>query len=190
MKKVIGVLAVQGAFAEHIQMLNLLNIKTVEIRKREDLFNHKFDGLILPGGESTAMSKIMHDLEIFAPLKQLIESGIPVLATCAGLILLSKKILNDEKVHFAVCDTQVVRNAYGRQLGSFTTNGQFKGVGYIPMIFIRAPYIDSVSGDVEILATYNNKIVAAKQNNIIMTAFHPELTNDTSVHEFFINSIQ
>ena len=190
MKKNIGVLAVQGAFIEHIHMLNQLDVRCIEIRNKSDLKKQKLDGIVLPGGESTAMSKIMHDLDLFKEIKSLISSGTPTLGTCAGMILLSKRIVGETTVHLGIADTLVKRNAYGRQLGSFSINGYFKGIGNFPMVFIRAPYIESISGNVEILATHDDKIVAVRQDHIIMTAFHPELTSDTRIHQFFLSLIK
>lgn len=184
----IGILALQGAFIEHKKMLDKLGINSFEIRKLSDL-DQKPDGLIIPGGESTVMGKLLHELGLFEPMRKLILDGLPVFGTCAGLVLLSKSILNDETSHFATMDIVCKRNAYGRQLGSFDTIGNFKGIGEIPMRFIRAPYIYSAGSDVDILAVVDDKIVAARQNNQLVTAFHPELTSDTSVHEYFAKMV-
>ncbi|SHJ19404.1 5'-phosphate synthase pdxT subunit [Clostridium amylolyticum] len=185
----IGVLAVQGAFIEHINALKKLNVEAVEIRQLSDLTNNEIHGLILPGGESTVMGKLLKELNIFGEMQKLIKDGLPVLGTCAGVILLAKTIANDEKTHLSTMDITVKRNAYGRQLGSFKTLGNFKGIGEIPMTFIRAPYIERVSENVEVLSVVNNQIVAAKQDNMIVTTFHPELTEDLKVHEYFVESI-
>lgn len=181
----IAVLALQGAFIEHEQMLSRLGVSSFEIRQKRDL-EHHFDGLIIPGGESTVQGKLMRELGLFNPLKERIEAGLPVFGTCAGLLLLAKNIDNDYRLHFATMDISAVRNAYGRQLGSFRTESEFKGVGHVPMTFIRAPYIANVSGDAEVLATVDGKIVAARQNNQLVTAFHPELNDDLSVHRYFL----
>ena len=180
----IAVSALQGAFVEHEQILSRIGISFFEIRQKRDLLK-SFDGLIIPGGESTVQGKLMRELELFEPLKELIEQGLPVFGTCAGLLLLAKKIENDDRQHFATMDITAVRNAYGRQLGSFYTEAEFKGIGKVPMTFIRAPYIGSVSGDAEILATVDGKIVAARQGKQLVTAFHPELNNDLSIHQYF-----
>lgn len=187
MKKNIGVLAVQGAFAEHLAVLRKLNVNTIEIRQKFDLTNNKIDGIILPGGESTVMGKLLNELEMLDDLKQLINNGLPVFGTCAGLILLAKNISNDENVYLNAMDITVKRNAYGRQLGSFHTNGYFAGIGEVPMTFIRAPYIESTGEDVEVLAVVDDHIVAAKQENMIVTSFHPELTSNLSIHRFFLD---
>ena len=185
----IAVLALQGAFIEHEQMLSRLGVSSFEIRQKKDL-ETPFDGLIIPGGESTVQGKLMRELGLFEPLRERIEAGLPVFGTCAGLLLLAKKIENDERLHFATMDICAVRNAYGRQLGSFYTESDFSGIGKIPMTFIRAPYISEVSGDTQILASVDGKIVAARQKNQLVTAFHPELNEDTSVHRYFLDMIK
>lgn len=186
----IGILALQGAFAEHEQVLNSLSAQTVQIRNRQDWEAHSdLDGLILPGGESTVMGKLLHDLDLFEPIKAKIEKGLPVFGTCAGLILLAKTIVGDETKHLASMDISVARNAYGRQLGSFVTNADFKGIGEIPMIFIRGPIIETVGPEVEVLSQVKGAIVAAKEKNMLVTSFHPELTGDTRVHAYFLEMV-
>ena len=186
----IGVLALQGAFAEHIKMLEKLGVESFEIRKKSDLTNavnnNGIDGLIIPGGESTVIGKLLCDLDLLNDIKNLILNGLPVFGTCAGLILLAKEIENDNRSYFGVIDIKVRRNAYGRQLGSFFTESEFKGIGVIPMTFIRAPYILNVGENVEILSTVDGNIVAARENNILVTSYHPELNTDLKVHKFFI----
>lgn len=186
MKKTIGVLALQGAFAEHIKILKRLDVDCIEIRQKSDLVNTKIHGIILPGGESTVIGKLMKELDMFDTLKKSILNGFPVLGTCAGLILLAKDIVNYESLYLGTMDIRVRRNAYGRQLGSFNTYGKFGDLNDVPMTFIRAPLIESVSHKVEILSIIDNQIVAAKQNNMIVTSFHPELTEDTRVHSSFL----
>lgn len=182
---VVAILALQGAFAEHGYMLDRLGVDHFEIRQKKDLDRH-FDALILPGGESTVMGKLLLELDLFVPLQGKIRAGLPVFGTCAGLILLAKEVAED-KTYLGTMDICVKRNAYGRQLGSFYTETEFKGLGEIPMTFIRAPYIESVIGDVEVLAEVDGKIVAARQGNQLVTAFHPELNEDVSVHKYFLN---
>lgn len=184
----IAVLALQGAFIEHEQMLSRLGVFSFEIRQKRDL-DQPFDGLIIPGGESTVQGKLLRELELFEPLRERIAAGLPVFGTCAGLLLLAKKIENDDRVHLATMDIKAVRNAYGRQLGSFYTRAEFKGIGQIPMTFIRAPYIENTFGGAEALATVNGHIVAARQSNQLVTAFHPELNDDLSVHKYFVDMI-
>ena len=185
----IGILALQGAFAEHEKMLSALGITSFEIRQKHDIYND-FDGLIIPGGESTVQGKLLRELDLFESIRQKIENGLPVLGTCAGLILLANHIENDSQTHIATMDITAVRNAYGRQLGSFYTESEFKHIGKIPMTFIRAPYISSVGNNVEILAKVNGRIVAARQKNQLVMAFHPELQNDLSVHRYFIDMVK
>lgn len=185
----IGVLALQGAFIEHERMLAKLGVSSFEIRQKKDLENH-FDGLIIPGGESTVQGKLLKELALFEPLTERIATGLPVFGTCAGLLLLAKEIRNDDRRHFAAMDIVAVRNAYGRQLGSFFAEAAFKGIGTIPMTFIRAPYIAAVQGDTEALACVDGKIVAAREGNILVTAFHPELNEDLSVHKYFLEMVQ
>ena len=186
----IGVLALQGAFAEHRKMLEKLGIESFEIRKKSDLSNavnnNNIDGLIIPGGESTVIGKLLYDLDLFDDIKKLILEGLPVFGTCAGLILLAREIENDSRTYLGAMDIKVRRNAYGRQLGSFFTESEFKGVGVIPMTFIRAPYISSVGKNVEILSEVDGNVVAAKENNILVTSYHPELNDNLKVHKFFV----
>ena len=185
----IGVLALQGAFIEHEQMLARLGVSSFEIRQKRDI-DRPFDGLVIPGGESTVQGKLLRELELFSPLRERIAAGLPVFGTCAGLLLLAKQIKNDTRKHFALMDITAVRNAYGRQLGSFYTDADFQGIGKIPMTFIRAPYIESVSGTAQALAAVDGKIVAARQNNLLVTAFHPELNDDLSVHRYFLEMVR
>lgn len=186
---VIAVLAVQGSFFEHEQILEKLGVEYFEIRRKVDLDKY-FDGLILPGGESTTMGKLLKELDIFDTLQKKIADGLPVYGTCAGMILLANNLSNDKNVYFGTMDITVKRNAYGRQLGSFETVSDVKGIGEVPMVFIRAPYIESVGEGVDVLATVNGNIVAARQGNQLATSFHPELTDDTSVHQYFLNMIK
>lgn len=183
----VAILALQGAFAEHGQMLDKLGADHFEIRQKKDL-EKEFDALILPGGESTVMGKLLHDLDLYESIRDKILAGMPVFGTCAGLILLAKDI-EEEATHLATMDIRVKRNAYGRQLGSFNTEDEFRGIGEIPMTFIRAPYIAEVFGEAEVLARVDGKIVAARQNNQLVTAFHPELSDDLKVHQYFLNMI-
>ena len=177
----IAILALQGAFAEHEQMLHRLGAETFEIRQLAD-WNQPKDGLIIPGGESTTQGKLLHDLGLFEPIRQAIVEGLPVFGTCAGLILLSP-------MHLGTMDIDVQRNAYGRQLGSFHTIAPVAGIGNdIPLTFIRAPYINKVlSPDCEVLAEVDGHIVAARQGRQLVTAFHPELDDDTRIHQYFLS---
>lgn len=185
----IGILALQGAFEEHEKVLEKLGVASVEIRNLDDFQQHQSDmsGLILPGGESTTMGKLLRDQQMLLPIREAILSGLPVFGTCAGLILLAREITSQEESHLATMDIVVERNAYGRQLGSFYTEAECKGVGKIPMIFIRGPIISSLGEDAEILATVDDQIVAAQEKNMLVTSFHPELTDDVRLHQYFIN---
>lgn len=180
MGKTIAILALQGAFAEHAQTLNRLGVESFEVRSLSDWDRHK-DGLIIPGGESTVQTKLLHELQLFTPIQHAIQDGLPVFGTCAGLILLSDKCLN-------TMDIDVRRNAYGRQLGSFYVEHEMEGVGKnVPMTFIRAPYINRLlSKKVEVLAEVDGHIVAARQGKQLVTAFHPELNQDLRVHQYFL----
>lgn len=186
---VIAVLAVQGAFAEHEKMLKRLGATCIELRKKEDLLQN-YDGIVLPGGESTVQGKLLRELDMFDTLKQQIQDEIPVLATCAGLILLADNIDNDNREYFKTLPVTLKRNAYGRQLGSFYTEKEFKGIGIVPMTFIRAPYIKNVSVNVEILAKEMEHIVAVRYRNQLAMSFHPELDEDERIHRYFIDMIE
>lgn len=202
-KPQIGVLAVQGAFIEHEYILQSLGAEVFEIRQLRDL-DRSLDGLVLPGGESTVQGKLLRDLGLFEPLKKKIQEGLPVLATCAGAILLAEKIVGENKVHFATLPAIIRRNAYGRQLGSFFTENEVAHVGKVPQTFIRAPYFESVGNGVEILSRTSStnitsgakaeaanaaQIVAVKYRNQIALSFHPELNSDTSIHRYFLKLV-
>jgi 5'-phosphate synthase pdxT subunit len=185
----IGVLALQGAFIEHEKMLDALNVESVEIRQKHDLALN-VDGIIIPGGESTVQGKLLRELDMLDTLQQEINSGLPVFGTCAGLILLARDIYGGESPHLATMDITARRNAYGRQLGSFSAFADFGNNGRIPLTFIRAPYIERIGKAVITLCEVDGKIVAARQDNQLVTAFHPELTDDLTVHKYFIDMIK
>ena len=179
----IAVLALQGAFMEHRQMLARLGVESFEVRQKSDWQQPK-DGLIIPGGESTTMMRLLHDLQLFDSVRKSIQEGLPAFGTCAGLILLDRQ-------HLGTMDIDARRNAYGRQLGSFCTEAPFRGIDHrVPMTFIRAPYIDKVGDGVEVLAQVDGRMVAARQGRQLVTAFHPELDDDTAVHRLFLESVQ
>jgi len=182
----IAVLAVQGAFAEHIQRIKELGAECVELRQKADLMQD-FDGLILPGGESTVQGKLLLELRMLGPLRDRIQKGMPVLGTCAGLILLAGELGNDNHVYLGTLPVRVRRNAYGRQLGSFRVDGEFKGIGTVPMTFIRAPYVEAAAKEVEILASVEGRIVAVRHGNQLGMAFHPELDEDERIHKLFLS---
>lgn len=186
MKKTkIGVLALQGAFIEHENMLTDIGAVCTEVRRPADLTG--LDGIVLPGGESTVQGQLLQKSGLLAPLRELIADGLPTLATCAGLILLAQKIRDSSVTHLGTLPVTVKRNAYGRQLSSFVTEEPVKGIGSFPMIFIRAPYIERTADDVEILAKVNGNIVAVKYGNQIGLSFHPELSDNPNIHEWFLS---
>ncbi|MDD3106845.1 MAG: pyridoxal 5'-phosphate synthase glutaminase subunit PdxT [Bacilli bacterium] len=185
----IGILGYQGSVIEHQRMLELLGVEYRIVKKPEDLIG--IDGIIFPGGESTTISKLMHIIGLFIPLQTAIANGLPVFGTCAGMILLAKEIIG-ENSHLGLMDIKVRRNAYGSQLDSFSTNvvvPEFSSIE-IPLVFIRAPWIEKVGENVTILCQLQNRIVCARQNNILVSSFHPELTSDLSVHRYFLNMIE
>ena len=202
MGKKIAVLAVQGAFIEHERALSKLGCECVELRQGPDV-RQPFDALVLPGGESTVQAKLLRELGMIDELHRRIADGMPVMGTCAGLILLAKTVeegvpaAGDPTAEvvggavapgaFGTLPVTVRRNAYGRQLGSFHTVAQMEGVGEIPMTFIRAPYIAAVGPKAQVLAEVDGHIVAARQGSQLVTAFHPELDEDTSVHQYFLD---
>ena len=185
---VVGVLALQGAFIEHENVLNRLGVDCVELRNAKDLENN-YDALVLPGGESTVQGNLLKESGMYDTIKSQIDNGMPVLATCAGMILLADKIDGDDRTHLATLPMTVKRNAYGRQLGSFHTTAELKGIGNIPMTFIRAPYVVSAADDVEILATVEDRIVAVRYNNQLALAFHPELDESNLLHKEFLRIV-
>lgn len=191
MNKIIGILGMQGAIAEHQEILmQIPHTKTRIVKTAKDL--DCIDGLILPGGESTAIGKLLDYFSLKEILQQKIISGLPVFGTCAGLILLAKNIENQINTHLATMDITVKRNGYGSQLDSFSTNLLIPTIDKnmpIPLVFIRAPYITKTSKDVQILATLDNKIIAARQKNMLVSSFHPELTCDLRFHQYFLSMI-
>lgn len=191
MNKIIGILGMQGAIAEHQEILmQIPHTKTHIVKTAKDL--DCIDGLILPGGESTAIGKLLDYFSLKEILRQKIISGLPVFGTCAGLILLAKNIENQTNTHLATMDITVKRNGYGSQLDSFSTNLLIPTIDKnmpIPLVFIRAPYITKTDKDVQILATLDNKIIAARQKNMLVSSFHPELTCDLRFHQYFLSMI-
>jgi 5'-phosphate synthase pdxT subunit len=182
----IGILALQGAVREHRNVLQRLGAETVDVIDPDGLAG--IDGLILPGGESTAVGKLMIRYNLMQPVAELGRKGLPIFGTCTGMILMSKNIDNSEQHCLGLMDTHVERNAFGRQSASFEADMLIPVLGAPPFhtIFIRAPYIDRVDDDVEVLLSYQDKILFARQDNLLAVAFHPELSNDTRVHEYFL----
>lgn len=191
----IAVLALQGAFLEHEMKLRRLGVDCFEVRQKQDWLQEK-DALIIPGGESTTQGKLLDELGLLSPIREEIENGLPVFGTCAGLILLSRDVEGNSETapappRLGTMQITTARNAYGRQLGSFRVESTFVGIeGKIPMTFIRAPYIKEATEAVEVLAKVDDRIVAARQGNQLVTAFHPELDVDTHVHEYFLSMIR
>ena len=188
-----GILALQGAFREHGQILNRLGVPNREIRQLKDLDG--IDSLIIPGGESTTIGKLLNDLGIMEPLLDKIDAGMPVYGTCAGLILLAKDIENSDQPRLGRMDIKVRRNAFGRQVDSFEADLPIPVLGEeaFPAVFIRAPIILGYGPDVQLLCDIEQegerRPVAVRQGNLLATSFHPELTNDARIHEYFLNMI-
>lgn len=182
----IAVLALQGAFAEHRQMLRRLGVDSFEVRQLAD-WNQPKDGLIIPGGESTVLRKLLLDLGLLEPVRRDIARSLPVFGTCAGLILLARQVEGEFSSALGTMDIKAKRNAYGRQLGSFHAVSDMEAVGErVPMTFIRAPYIVEWGSEVMPLAFVDARCVAARQGNQLVTAFHPELDDDERVHRYFV----
>ena len=180
----------QGAVSEHIDKLSSIeNIQSCVVKYKEEI--EDIDALIIPGGESTAIGRLLADFDLTASLKSRIQAGMPVWGTCAGMIVLAKKICNDARRHLEVMDIEVKRNGYGRQLDSFTTTVKLPEVSTdeIPLVFIRAPYVVDVAPQVEVLLRVDGNIVACRQDNMLATSFHPELTDDLSFHRYFAGMI-
>lgn len=183
----VGVLALQGAFREHARVLVHCGCEPVEVRKPEHL--EGLTGLIIPGGESTAIGKLLVDFGLMEVLQDKGRAGFPIFGTCAGLILLAKEIEGSNQPSLGLMDIKVKRNAYGRQVDSFEVElpvPQDLGLTPIMAVFIRAPYIERVGPEVTVLSTFQDKIVLARQGNLLAAAFHPELTEDYRLHQYFL----
>ena len=188
----IGVLALQGAVDLHIHALERLGVESVEVRRAEDLA--RVDGLVLPGGESSTISKLLVINELFEPLAERLNEGMPAFGTCAGMIMLASEILDgrDDQLSFGAIDISVRRNAFGRQIDSFETDLSVIGLPESPVhaVFIRAPVVERVGPGVEILAAVEEgRPVACRQGNVLVTSFHPELSPDLRLHELFIKGM-
>jgi len=186
----IGVLALQGDFVEHINMLSKLGVDACEIRLSSQL--DSVDGLIIPGGESTTIVQLMDNFGLTEQIKRLIGNGLPVWGTCAGMIVLARDITDDRPKPLGIIDINVSRNAYGRQVDSFEVPVDIPKLGnpYFNAIFIRAPAINSIGDNVEVLGTLSDgQIIAAQERNIIVTSFHPELTDDVRFHKYFVSFV-
>ena len=186
----IGVLALQGDFIEHTVFLEKLGARAIPVRKPDELKG--LSGLILPGGESTTIMNLLHSFDLLKPIKEQARNGLPVMGTCAGMILMAKKISDSDTDTLALMDMEVKRNAFGRQLDSFEIKLDMPSLGRVPFpaVFIRAPLVESTSPQVEVLGKLNNNsVVAVRQGNLLALAFHPELSSDLRLHRFFLESI-
>ncbi len=186
----IGVLALQGSVEEHLNVLaRIENVIPCKVKSIADL--ESVSALIIPGGESTVIGKLLKNFGLFEPIIERVNCGMPIWGTCAGMVLLAQNIVNEDYRYLGLLNISVRRNAYGSQLDSFSTKLRIPLVSLeeIPLIFIRAPWVEKIEKDVEILATIDEHIVAVKQNNILATSFHPELTDDISFHKFFVSMV-
>ncbi|TVY09264.1 pyridoxal 5'-phosphate synthase glutaminase subunit PdxT [Paenibacillus cremeus] len=185
----IGVLALQGAVAEHIKLIEQAGGEGVIIKRTEQL--QDIDGIIIPGGESTTIGKLMRTYGFINALREFSQQGKPLFGTCAGLIVLAKEISGQDDAHLGLMDIRVARNAFGRQRESFETNLDVKGIDTdVRAVFIRAPLIEEVGEGVDVLSTYNGQIVAARQGHLLAASFHPELTDDERMHAYFLDMVR
>lgn len=186
-KKVIGVLALQGAFVEHEAAIEKCGAQACQVRKPEQL--QEVDALIIPGGESTTIGKLMREFGLEQAILDRAAQGMPIWGTCAGMILLAKEIDNSDQLRLGLMDMKVKRNAFGRQVDSFEADLDIDNIGTTRGVFIRAPYAEKVWGEARIMARYQNKIVMVQQNNLLSTAFHPELTQGLCIHRYFLDMV-
>jgi 5'-phosphate synthase pdxT subunit len=186
----IGVLALQGDVREHLGALRTAGVDAVTVRRPDEL--HHLDGIVIPGGESTTIGKLLVTFELLEPLHKALEAGLPAFGSCAGMILLADRVLDagPDQIGLGGIDMTVRRNAFGRQVDSFEGAVEFAGVGAVDAVFIRAPWAESVGRDVEVLARADGKIVAVRQGALLATAFHPELTGDPRIHELFASMVR
>lgn len=185
----IGVLALQGAVAEHIHSLGAVGVEGVPVKKVEQL--SEIDGLIIPGGESTTIGKLMRTYGFIDAIREFSAERKPVFGTCAGLIVIAREISGQDEAHLQLMDIKVARNAFGRQRESFETDLDVEGLqDKVRAVFIRAPLIESVGPDVKVLSVYNGQIVAARQGHLLAASFHPELTDDNSFHAYFADIVR
>ncbi len=185
----IGVLALQGAFREHQDIISRCGAEAIPVRTRDDI--RFIDGLIIPGGESTTIGKLLLEYDLGETIIGRAKQGMPVFGTCAGMIVMAKEIPGYQQYSLGLMDISARRNAFGRQVDSFEADLVVKGIeGTVKGVFIRAPYIDRVWGETEILCEYQGKVVMARENNLLAASFHPELTQDLSVHRYFLQMIK
>lgn len=185
----VGVLALQGAVVEHMRAIEQCGAEAFAVKNVSDL--DRIDGLILPGGESTAMRRLIDRYDMLKPLQAFAAAGKPMFGTCAGLILLAKNLVGYNASHIGVLDVTVERNSFGRQVNSFETNIAIQGIASdFPAVFIRAPHIVKVNEDVEILSYFEDKIVMARQGHLLGCSFHPELTDDIRITDYFVGMVK
>lgn len=185
----IGVLALQGAVAEHIRMLEKAGAEGVAVKRTEQL--PELDGLIIPGGESTTIGKLMRTYGFIEAIRSFSAERKPIFGTCAGLIVVAKEISGQTESHLGLMDIRVARNAFGRQRESFETDLSVAGVAEnVRAVFIRAPLIESVGSNVQVLSTYKDQIVAAREEHLLAASFHPELTDDCRIHAYFLDMVK
>ena len=185
----VGVLALQGAVREHIKSLEACGVEAVAVKRKEEL--EDLDGLILPGGESTAMRRLIDKYDFMNALKEFARAGKPMFGTCAGLILLAKELVGYDESHIGVMDIKVERNSFGRQVDSFEADLAIKDVAEsFPAVFIRAPYIVEAGENVEILSKHNDRIVSAREGQFLGCSFHPELTENHAITAYFVEMVK
>ncbi len=185
--KKVGILALQGAFIEHEQAIKKCGAEAYQIRTREEL--EKVDALIIPGGESTTIGKLMKATQLAEKIIEKYQQGMPIWGTCAGMILLAKEIVDMQQPGLKLMNITVRRNAFGRQVDSFETELEIDGLGSCRGVFIRAPYVQKVAGEARVLAYHDGKIVMVEEGKLLATAFHPALTQDASIHDYFLKKV-
>jgi len=186
----IGVLALQGDVREHLQAVERIGLTAVAVRRAAEL--NGLGGLIIPGGESTTIGKLIERFSLAEPIRDLAAWSLPIMGTCAGMILLAKEIVGSSQFRLGLMDISVRRNAFGRQVDSFEADLSVPALGADPVraVFIRAPYVESADHGVDVMAEFDGKTVMARQGNLLALAFHPELTMDTRVHEYFAQMVE
>jgi 5'-phosphate synthase pdxT subunit len=186
----IGVLALQGAFREHARMLQQLGADTVLVKLPKHLDG--IEGLVIPGGESTTIGKLMREYDLLEPIRAMGQEGLPVFGTCAGMIVMAKEIEGAEEPHLELMSVRVNRNSFGRQRESFETELDMPAIGEepYPAVFIRAPHVTKIGDGVDVLARYGDRIVAAREKNFLALSFHPELTDDPRIHKYFLSMVE
>jgi 5'-phosphate synthase pdxT subunit len=185
----IGILALQGAVREHEQLLRREGAETIWVKRGEHLDG--IDGLVVPGGESTTMGKLLREYKLIEPIRDLCKDGLPVMGTCAGMIVMANRIHGESEPHLGLMDVEVNRNSFGRQKDSFEADLTIGVIGEpeFPAVFIRAPHILSIGSDVDVLCQYDDRIVAVRQGQYLALSFHPELTQDSRLHRYFLGMV-